>query len=311
MQVQFLAFLFKDLSMINEIPVLLISFNRPEMTMEAISNIKAFHPTKIYFSVDGPREDVIDDHSSVQKCRELSKKIDWECEVIEIFSEVNYGAGVWPYRSINEVLLKEKYLLIIEDDVRISSDFYEILKELLPRYESDTQIFSICASNISTETKNLESELYFFTKYFACWGWATWANKWNHYEYTISKLNGLTFWNLLKENNFNILITLYFMINFYLIKTNKLQTWDYQVNYLIFKRKFLNIKMAKNLSLNVGVGEKATHTKYLPKLEIASLNIKKHDYTAKKLPNKKHEKNWRKARIKFLFGSWAQRIIRK
>lgn len=294
-----------------DIPVLLISFNRPEMTIEAIYNIKKFQPSTIYFSVDGPRKDVIEDYENVQKCRQLRNFIDWECEVIEIFSDVNYGVGKWPHKVISEVLLKEKYLLIVEDDVRVSPEFYNLIKILLPRYENDAEVFSICASNISSQTKNSNSDGYFFTRYFACWGWATWSSKWKHYDYTIPQINMLIFWQTLKQNNFNILIFLYFMLNFYRIKIGKLVTWDYQVNYLIFRKKLINIKSMVNLSTNEGVGEKASHTKYLPKLEVGTLDLKKIKYKNNKSIDKIQEKKWRKARIKLLIRSWTQRIARK
>ncbi len=308
MRVLFLAYLYKDLFMLRDVPVLLISFNRPEMTLKAIENIRIFKPTRIYFSVDGPREGNFEDIANVKMCQDLSKRIDWNCEVIDIFSELNYGSGEWPYRSINQVLKREEWVLIIEDDVRISPSFYEILKELLPKYQQTREVFAVCASNISDKAKITNPDDYFFTKYFSGWGWATWANKWQNYEFIIPKKSEVTFWLLLKENNYNPLVSMYFFINFKLIRRNKLQAWDYQINHMIFKNRLLNIKMVKNLSSNEGIGSSATHTKFMPHLKIADLETTTIKHPSKKILDKKWDRRWRKDRMRFLFKSFAKRM---
>ncbi len=295
--------------MFEDVPVLLISFNRPEMTLGAIENIKLFRPRKVYFSVDGPRKQYPYDLEKVRNCQELSKKIDWDCEVIEIFSEVNYGSGEWPYRSISKTLEIEDRILIIEDDVRISPDFYEVLKDLMIRYEENTEIFAICASNISQAKSPAHLDDYFFTRYFSGWGWATWANRWENYDFIIPKENKLTFWFLLKENRFNILVSLYFYLNLYLIRMNKLQAWDYQVNHMIFKNKLLNLKMKHNLSINEGVGLSATHTKFMPKLKIREIDTQNIRHPANVMRDNKQDHVWRKNRMRFLLKSWLKRLF--
>jgi hypothetical protein len=296
--------------MLKDVPVLLISFNRPEMTKGAIENMRLFKPNKVYFAVDGPRMGKIDDIESVELCRKLIKEIDWECEVTELFSSVNYGSGEWPYRSITRALLEEDYLLIIEDDVRISLDFYELLKEVLERYENNKNIFAVCASNISEEIGEISGDDYFFTKYFSGWGWATWADRWQQYEFKIAKKEKLTFLRLLKENGYNFLVGLYFYLNFHLIKKNKLQAWDYQINHMIFLKDMLNIKVSKNQSINEGIGEKATHTKFMPNLKVAKIDIENIKHPLEVLGNKRFDRIWRKDRMRFILNSWLKRLVK-
>jgi len=297
--------------MLEDIPVLLISFNRPEMTLGSIKNIKLFRPKKVYFSVDGPRKQYPYDLEKVRKCQELSKKIDWDCEVIEMFSEVNFGSGEWPYRSISKALEIEERILIIEDDVRISPEFYKVLRDLMIRYEENKEVFAICASNISQASSTGHGEDYFFTRYFSGWGWATWANRWENYDFIIPKENKLTFWFLLKENRFNILVSLYFYLNMYLIKIHKLRAWDYQVNHMIFKNKLLNVKMTKNLSTNEGIGLSATHTKFMPKLEIREIDSQYIRHPVTIMCDNKQDQVWRKNRMRFLLISWLKRFFKR
>lgn len=300
-----LVYLFKAHYMTDpDIPVLLISFNRPKLTKGAIENIRKLKPLLLFFSVDGPRPSNLEDVKNVEATKVLVEEIDWHCEVRTLFGEENYGSGEWPYKSITWALNQCENILIVEDDVRISPDFYRAAQDLVPRYKDNEKIFAICASNISKNSK----QGYYFTKYFSGWGWITWSNKWQKYSYNLVDNKKFQFFNLLKQNNFNIVITLYFYINFFLIKMNKLQSWDYQVNYMIFKYKMYNVKFYQNLSINVGIGKDATHTKVLPEIKIEPLNIQRLNHPKNYEIDETLERDWRKARIRFLFISWLKRI---
>ncbi len=295
--------------MLNDIPVLIISFNRPEKTKEAIMNIRKLKPPLIFYSVDGPREGEEDDIRKVEECKKLVEDIDWECEIETLFSENNFGSGQWPIKSINWAIEKVKYLMIIEDDVLISSEFYLAGLDLLQRYEKNNKIFAICASNIS---KNLGTKYkydYYFTKYFSGWGWMIWADKWKKYDFEIKKGNRVKFKSLLKNNNFNVMISIYFYLNLFLISKACLQAWDYQVNNLVFRNKYLNIKFTKNLSENTGVGYDATHTKNMPMIKIEEMgkNTITHPPSVKITPLL--ERKWRRDRLKFLFASIKKKFL--
>ena len=300
-----LVYLFKAHYMNDpDIPVLLISFNRPELTKGAIENIRILKPSLMFFSVDGPRPNNSKDVEDVEATKDLVRQIDWDCEVITSFGEKNYGSGEWPYRSITWALTQCENLLILEDDVRISPDFYVAAQELIPLYKDNEKIFAICASNISKNGK----QGYYFTKYFSGWGWITWSNKWKRYSYNLLEDKKFLFFEVLKQNNFNILITLYFYLNFFLIKINRLQAWDYQVNYMIFKYRMYNIKFFQNLSINVGIGKDATHTKILPEMQIEHFNFQNIEHPKDFEIDAALEHDWRKARIRFILTSWLKRL---
>lgn len=302
------VYYFKDLCMVSsKIPVLLISFNRPDLTKGAIENIRTLAPPVLFFAVDGPRESNPEDREKIQEVIEKLSEIDWDCEVRTLFSKENRGSGRWPYESISWALSQCKHLMILEDDIRVSKDFYHVGNRLVSKYEDADEVFAICASNISKK----RDDSYFYTKYFAGWGWITWAKKWEKYSFDVSKENILSFYELLKKNNYNFAIAMYFYLNFYLISKNRLQAWDYQVYRLMLTHHKVCIKFNKNLSLNVGIGVEATHTKTLPKIEIDSLNIELIKSPSTIKIDKNCEKNWRKNRIKFIINSRLKRLTTK
>ena len=199
--------------------------------------------------------------------------------------------------------------MIIEDDVVVSKEFYSSGFDLLQRYEKNNKIFAICASNISINLGIKYKYDYYFTKYFSGWGWIIWADKWKKYDFEIKKNNRVKFKSLLKINNYNVMISIYFYLNLVLISKGYLQAWDYQVNNLVFRNNYLNIKFTKNLSENSGIGSDATHTKNMPVIKIKKMGKNNiiHPPSVKITPFL--ERKWRHDRLKFLFVSIKKKFI--
>lgn len=246
------------------LPVLLIAYNRPEMVLRSINKLREIKPRKIYFAVDGPKINNRSDSNKVQDCIDNAKYIDWECEVYTKFSPINQGCALGVSSAISWVFENEEFVLVLEDDIEINKDFYEIASKLLFHYRDSKEIFAICASNISNFSPKRSEETYFFTKYFSGWGWATWKDRWQDFDVGVFEKQKIDFIKILKYSNFNPIVTIYFLYNFLKVKSKKLDTWDYQINYLIMKNNLMVIKMSRNFSKNHGIGKDATHTKKLP-----------------------------------------------
>ena len=104
-------------------------------------------------------------------------------------------------------------------------------------------------------------------------------------------------------------IALYFWLNFYRIRYNRLQAWDYQINWLLFSTQMKILKPLKNLSTNVGTGIDATHTKKMPLLEINSLSTINPEYRINLELNSKNEKIWRRFRLILLVKSLFLKVF--
>jgi hypothetical protein len=295
----------------SELPILIVAFNRVNHTRDLINSLRGIAPKRVFYTVDGPKTQNSADFDINLELRNLISTIDWPCTIETLFSDSNLGAGAWPHKSIEWALSKSPILLILEDDVRISESFYDLAGYCLENFKNNKDIFSICASNIADPNGTEKSNLISATKYFSGWGWATWADRWQLYRYELSSLETISYTSLLKLNNFNIFISLYFWINFYRIRNNRIQAWDYQINHLLFSTQMKVLKPLKNLSENVGIGTRATHTKSMPLLKLNVLEPINAKYHINLDVNPKNEKLWRKFRLMLLRKSLLLRIVRK
>ena len=72
-----------------DVPILLIFYNRPQITAEVFKQIKCARPSKLFLFQDGARSDRANDLVKVMECRKVVEDIDWKCEVHKCYQEKN------------------------------------------------------------------------------------------------------------------------------------------------------------------------------------------------------------------------------
>ena len=242
-----------------DIPVTLIFFNRPDTTARVFEKIKAAAPEKLYLVSDAPRSGNADDEKKVSECRRLVEDgIDWHCEVVKLYADTNMGCKRRVYTGIGEVLKKEEWTVILEDDVVPSEDFFPFCREMLIRYRDDRRVMMVSGTNL---VKHRMKGPYCFSCFSSIWGWATWARAWEKYDPDV------TDWPELKQSGFMKGIQgggfayLFLKNNIEQVYTKKKDTWDIQWDYCRHKNHGLGIVPAVNMIDNIGFGrEDATHT---------------------------------------------------
>jgi hypothetical protein len=65
----------------NTTPVLLLNFNRPDLSRQLIDQLRPIKPIFIMASIDGPRRGNSLDIDLCSKVYIELQKIDWECEI--------------------------------------------------------------------------------------------------------------------------------------------------------------------------------------------------------------------------------------
>lgn len=150
-------------------PVLLIFFNRPDTLKIVFEEIRKAKPQKLYLAQDGARENRVDDIENIQKCREVVKNVDWECEVFTNYSEKNCGCGRGPKKAIDWLFNSEKEGIILEDDCVPDSSFFTFCTEMLEKYREDERIFMITGCNSELQSRDVK-ESYFFGYAGTNWG---------------------------------------------------------------------------------------------------------------------------------------------
>ena len=158
-------------------PVAFIIFNRPDTTEIVFETIRQAKPSKLLVVADGPRTDR---SGEVEKCtatRAVIERVDWECEVITNYSDVNLGCKRRVSGGIDWIFSQVEEAIILEDDCLPAPSFFQFCQTMLERYRYDDRISMIGGSNYQQENSRT-SDSYFFTKYAHIWGWATWRRAW-------------------------------------------------------------------------------------------------------------------------------------
>ena len=247
---------------LRQTPVLMLVFNRPEITRRVFDVLREVRPKKLFISADGPRATIPDDKKKCAETRKIFENIDWECEVYTHFSDRNLGclnavsAGInWFFSRVNEGI-------ILEDDCLPDTSFFPFCEEMLERYRDDTRIMHINGNNFGTREFIKSPYSYHFTSYGQVWGWASWSRAWKLYQ------RDLELWPIIKEGNwlrgmgwnkkeYDIQIKKYERMT----GKNAIDTWDYQWHFTLFVNNGLAISPKINLVSNIGFNEEATHTK--------------------------------------------------
>jgi hypothetical protein len=241
-------------------PVLLVAWRRPELTRRVIASIRTYAPDQMYVACDGPnlqREGEVDSVNETR--RVIESEIDWPCKIYRRYSETNQGCRLGVSNAISWFFENVSKGIILEDDCFVSSHFFEHCDDLLVRYENDLRVWTIGGCNFQDENWRGDGS-YYFSRYFHCWGWATWASRWSHYDRDLKdwpalKSSGLmeSLFQSEKEKNY------WFGIWEELFKTGKPNTWDYQWLLTCMSNGGLNALPNHNLVENIGFGSDATH----------------------------------------------------
>jgi hypothetical protein len=72
-------------------PISFLIFNRPDTTQRVFNGIRKARPQKLFIAADGPRENMPSDIQKCQAARQITKQVDWNCEVKTLFREKNLG----------------------------------------------------------------------------------------------------------------------------------------------------------------------------------------------------------------------------
>lgn len=243
-------------------PVALIVFNRPELTARVAEAVARAKPPKVFVVADGPRPGQAGDAEKCAAARAVIDQIDWPCEVVKKYSEVNLGCGHGPACGISWVFEQTDCAIILEDDCLPHPTFFRYCDELLERYRDNEQIMQIAGSDFQRGHKRGHAS-YFFSRFKICWGWATWRRAWRHMDMS------LKLWPKFRETPWltdlvgDARAAQHWAEKFEAAHHagGMIDYWDYQWLFATWVQNGLCVMPNVNLISNIGFGQEATHTK--------------------------------------------------
>lgn len=240
-------------------PVVLIIFNRPDTTEKVFRTIAEAKPPKLLVMADGPRPNHTGEAEKCAVARAVIERVDWDCEVLTNYADTNMGlkkrvsSGLcWAFEQVDEAI-------ILEDDCLPHPTFFRYCEELLTKYRHDTRIGAISGSNFQ-RGRNETGYSYYFSRYFHCWGWATWGRSCTLFDSAIS------LWPQVRDDGWLEGVferpeeVDYWSKVFESLYGGKIDSWAYAWVFMSLVQNTLNILPTVNLVSNIGFGPHATHT---------------------------------------------------
>jgi hypothetical protein len=167
----------------------LFAYRRPDHLEQSIAALAAnpgAQSTQLTIYCDGPKSAAESD--AVNKVRNLAKsaqKSDRFRSVTVIERDQNLGLAESVISGVTETLTAHESVIVIEDDLVVSTDFLEYMNQGLELYRDDERVISIHGYMYAVP-QVLPPTV--FLRGADCWGWATWRRGWELFEPDATKL---------------------------------------------------------------------------------------------------------------------------
>jgi hypothetical protein len=242
-------------------PVILLVFNRPEVTEHLIEALRSVQPQELLVVADGPRATHAEDSALCARVRELvASGITWPARVRTHFAERNLGlrqrvsSGLtWAFEQVDRAI-------ILEDDCLAHPSFFRFCTELLSYYDHEPRVGVISGDSFQPQPFACP-ESYYFSRYPHCWGWATWRRAWKCFDNELRDWPGARESGWLNSLFSDPLEAEFWRQNFDAVHERRLNSWASAWVYSCWRNNLLTVLPRVNLVTNIGIGDSATHTR--------------------------------------------------
>lgn len=250
-----------------KIPILLITFNRPNHVRLVLTEVLKQNPQDLYICQDGARENNALDRVKCQEVRDVVNELtsayaisNKEFRLHTLYQEKNLGCGPGPAAGITWFFSQVEMGIVMEDDCLPHTDFFSYCEELLTRYKYDERVQFINATLYHDRWKCDAS--YGFSHYMVTGAWAGWRRTWNGFDLDLHTWQPWQFRRQVKQltNSTTEVNWWYWKLKEIQKDTSKKSYWDYQIQMALFRNDAITIHPAKNLISNIGFDAEGTHT---------------------------------------------------
>lgn len=169
-------------------PIIIFAFNRLDSLKATIASLlenEESGKSDLFIYVDGARNNKIGEKEKVQAVQEFVKSISGFKSIKYFFSEQNNGLGTSIIHGVSEVINQYDKVIVLEDDLIVSTNFLSFMNQGLDKYEKEEKVFSICGyTNKIKVPKSYPYDAYFCTRS-SSWGWATWKDRWETVDWEL------------------------------------------------------------------------------------------------------------------------------
>jgi hypothetical protein len=245
-------------------PLLIVGYNRADLIIELVEQVHEFD-RPIFIWLDGAKSE--SDSLAIETQMLLTRRLE-ELESKNIILKINsfnYGCGKSLPSAVDWVFEKYDRVIVLEDDIRVSSEFFSYMDWALHHFELSKNIYHINGWSPLGGASDKTVRIYQSRQVFG-WGWATWRDRWARNDLKLqsykidSRIRSLP---TLRDYSLNVTFERHWRAKLARC-LNGLDAWDYQWQYSIWKNGGHAISPTHSFTHNIGFDNRATHTKLKP-----------------------------------------------
>lgn len=240
--------------------VLLCVYKRQDTVQRIFEVLRKVKAPKLYISANAPNP-AKDEVSKCQEVLSIFDHIDWPCEVhMNVRKEHQPLAGLSLYYGITWFFEQVEEGIILEDDVLPNEDFFEYCDTLLEKYRDNDKIWSITGRNSFYKPVNFNYS-YYFSRFTAIWGWASWRRTWNKYRFSVLDINENELINRFNSYGFSEDVQRFYLNMLESMKRGEIDTEDFQFQLGMWLDNSYCVTPIVNMNENIGMNrDDAVHS---------------------------------------------------
>ena len=248
----------KERAQTDHAPILVFAYKRAEHLRRCMASLVAnpeASQSDLIVYCDGARSP--EDADAVVEVRAVVNSAAGFRSITRIHREANAGLAKSIIEGVTAQLEKYESVIVVEDDLIVSSGFLKYMNSALRAYASDQSVASIHAYCYPVRETLPET---FFLRGADCWGWATWRRAWDTFCADGSMLlNRLQEMKLIGAFDFDGAYPFSRMLRDQVAGRN--DSWAVRWHASCFLQGMLTLYPGKSLVHNIGNDSSGSHSK--------------------------------------------------
>jgi hypothetical protein len=174
----------------NLVSIVLFTYRRvPKDTIENLLQNDLAKESELFIYSDGYKSEV--DKNDVLEVREYLQTINGFKSTQIIEAPQNKGLANSIIDGVSEIINKYGKVIVLEDDLIVSSDFLDYMNNALEFYKNDSNIWSISGYGPKLPCLETYDKDLYLSPRGSSWGWATWKDRWNSVDWDVKDFEKL------------------------------------------------------------------------------------------------------------------------
>lgn len=271
-------------------PIAFFAYNRPvhaRQTLEALSKNSLANESLLYIFIDGAKAGATAESiAKIEEMKKVAAEKQWCKEVKIIAADKNNGLLHSIIDGVTKTVNAFGKVIVMEDDVLISSGFLKYMNDALDFYEHTDKVMHISGYSRGDLKGAAINESTYFFYHTSCWGWGTWKRAWDKFEpdpMVVKKAVSL------KGNihKYNMDGTFEFYWGLKAIAEGKFQSWNSIWHSVVFLNEGLCLHPTHSLVTNIGHDGSGIHCE--PDDEFDKNNVLADQVEVTEIPLVEHE----------------------